>query len=54
MVDANGKVYQNNRVNNVSDQPAATAAADHHAEAVYKDAHIGSVANLSPYHHLNW
>jgi hypothetical protein len=53
MGDANGKSYGNNCVNNVSDQPAATAAA-HPAEATYEDAHIRSVANLSPYHHLNW
>jgi hypothetical protein len=53
MVDANGKPYhQNNRVNNVADQP--TAAAQAAPNAGYKDAFIGSVANLSPYHHLNW
>ncbi len=53
MVDANGKPYQqNNRVNNIADQPAATAQAA--PNAGYKDAFIGSVANLSPYHHLNW
>jgi Retrotransposon gag protein len=52
MVDANGKPYQqNNRVNNVADQPAAAQAAP---AAGYEDAFIGSVANLSPYHHLNW
>jgi hypothetical protein len=52
MVDANGKPYQqNNRVNNVADQPIAAQAAP---TAGYKDAFIGSVANLSPYHHLNW
>ncbi len=49
MVDDNGKPYESNRVNNITDQPAARQA-----EIVYKDAHIGSVANLSPYHHLNW
>ncbi len=52
MVDTNGKPYQsqnqNNRVNNVAEQPAAAA------EAGYEDAFISSVANLSPYHHLNW
>ncbi len=53
MVDANGKPYQqNNRINNVADQPAAAAQAA--PTAGYKDAFIGSVANLSPYHHLNW
>ncbi len=63
MVDANGKPYQNqnqngNRINNVADQnpaAAATSTAAHPAlEAGYEDAFIGSVANLSPYHHLNW
>ena len=48
MVDANGKPYQQN---NVADQPAAAQAA---TAAGYEDAFIGSVANLSPYHHLNW
>jgi hypothetical protein len=52
MVDANGKPYQqNNRVNNVADQPAAAQIAPNSG---YKDAFIGSVAKLSPYHHLNW
>jgi hypothetical protein len=59
MVDANGKPYQNNRVNNVADQGPATAApaaaaARPASEAGYEDAFIGSLANLSPYHHLNW
>jgi hypothetical protein len=57
MVDANGKPYQNqnqnNRVNNVAKQPAASAAAAA-PEAGYEDTFVGSVANLSPYHHLNW
>jgi hypothetical protein len=53
MVDANGKPYQqNNCVNNVADQPAAVAQAS--SPTGYEDAFIGSVANLSPYHHLNW
>jgi len=52
MVDANSKLYQqNNRVNNVADQPAAAQAAP---TANFEDTFIGSVANLSPYHHLNW
>jgi hypothetical protein len=52
MVDANGKPYQqNNRVNNLADQLAAAQAAP---TAGFEDAFIGSVANLSPYHHLNW
>jgi hypothetical protein len=58
MVDANGKPYQNqnqnNRVNNVAEQPAAAAAAAAAPEAGYEDAFVGSVANLSLYHHLNW
>jgi hypothetical protein len=54
MVDDNGKVYHNNRVNNVSDQPATAASAAHPAEVIYEDAHIGLVANLSLYYHLNW
>jgi hypothetical protein len=60
MVDANGKPYQNqnqnNRVNNVADQATAAAAAPAKpaSEAGYEDAFIGSVTNLSPYHHLNW
>jgi hypothetical protein len=59
MVDANGNPYQNNRVNNVTDQGPATAApaaaaARPASEAGYEDAFIGSLANLSPYHHLNW
>ena len=59
MVDANHKPYQNNRINNVADQNTATAtpaaaAARPASEAGYDDAFIGSLANLSPYHHLNW
>jgi hypothetical protein len=59
MVDANGKPYQNqsqnNRINNVAEQPAAAAAAAcPNPEAGYEDAFIGSFANFSPYHHLNW
>jgi hypothetical protein len=50
-VDANGKPYQSHRINNVADKSTNSAC---QAEAFYKDAHIGSVANLSPYHHLNW
>ncbi len=50
MVDAVGKPYENNCINNVTDQPAAARP----AEVTYEDAHIGSVANLSPYYHLNW
>jgi hypothetical protein len=53
MVDGNCKPYQqNNCVNNVTDQPAAAAQAA--PNAGYEDAFIRSVANLSPYHHLNW
>ncbi len=49
MVDAKGKAYENNHVNKVADKPTARQA-----KAVYEDSHIGSVTNLSPYHHLNW
>jgi hypothetical protein len=49
MVNANGKPYQqNNCINNVADQPAAAPSAPN---AGYEDAFIGSVTNLSPYHH---
>jgi hypothetical protein len=51
MVDATGKPYEYNHVNNVADKSANHAR---QPEAVYKDAHIRSVANLTPYHHLNW
>jgi hypothetical protein len=45
MVDANGKKYES-WVNNVAD--------DKKDELKYEDAHVGAVANLNPYHHLNW
>ncbi len=48
MVDANGKKYKQ-RVNNVAETEEKP---DEKAE--YEDAHVGAVANLSPYHHLNW
>jgi hypothetical protein len=51
MVDANGKQYKSNRVNNMADKSANSAR---QAEAIYDYTHIGSVANPSPYHHLNW
>ncbi len=58
MVDANGKPYQNqnqnNHVNNVAEQPATAAAAAAPPDAGYEDTFVDSVANLSPYHHLNW
>ncbi len=50
MVDANGKKYEQ-RVNNVAETEEKS---DEKAEQEYKDAHVGAVANLSPYHHLNW
>ncbi len=50
MVDANGKKYQQ-RVNNVAENEERP---DEKAEPEYEDAHVGAVANLSPYHHLNW
>jgi hypothetical protein len=46
MVDANGKAYDNNRVNNVAEE--------NKPEQEYEYAQEGAVANLSPYHHLNW
>jgi len=49
MVDANGKKYES-RVNNVAEKDDSVDQ----AEPQYEDAHIGAVANLSPYHHLNW
>jgi hypothetical protein len=50
MVDANGKKYEQ-RVNNVAENEEKP---DEKAEPEYEDAHVGAVANLSPYHHLNW
>ncbi len=52
MVDANGKPYQSNRVNNVANKSANTNGPQQ--ETVYEDAFVGSVSNLNPYHHLNW
>ncbi len=49
MVDANGKRYES-RVNNVAEKDDA----GEQPEPQYEEAHIGAVANLSPYHHLNW
>ena len=50
MVDANGKRYES-RINNVAEKDKK---ADEKPEQQCKDTHIGAVANLSPYHHLNW
>ena len=50
MVDANGKKYEQ-RVNNVAENEEKPGEK---AEPEYEDAHVGAVANLSPYHHLNW
>jgi len=50
MVDANGKRYEQ-RVNNVAENEEKL---NEKAEPEYEDAHVGAVANLSPYHHLNW
>jgi hypothetical protein len=50
MVDANVKKYEQ-RVNNVAETEEKS---DEKAEPEYEDAHVGAVANLSPYHHLNW
>jgi hypothetical protein len=53
MVDANGKPYQSNRVNNVADK-SANANGPQQQQPAYEDAFVGSVSNLNPYHHLNW
>jgi hypothetical protein len=50
MVDANGKKYES-RINNVAEKDENV---EEKPEQQYEDAHIGAVANLSPYHHLNW
>jgi hypothetical protein len=50
MVDANGKRYEQ-RVNNVAENEEKPTE---RAEPEYEDAHVGAVANLNPYHHLNW
>ncbi len=50
MVNANGKKYEQ-RVNNVAETEEKL---DEKVEPEYEDAHVGAVANLSPYHHLNW
>jgi len=50
MVDANGKRYEQ-RVNNVAENEEKP---EEKAEPEYEDAHVGAVANLNPYHHLNW
>jgi hypothetical protein len=50
MVDANSKKYES-RVNNVAEKDENI---DEKPDQQYEDAHIGAVANLSPYHHLNW
>ncbi len=49
MVDANGKKYES-RINNVADDENV----EEKEEPQYEDAHVGAVANLNPYHHLNW
>jgi hypothetical protein len=50
MVDTKGKKYKQ-RVNNVAEKDKKAEESD---EPQYDDAHMGAVANLSPYHHLNW
>jgi hypothetical protein len=49
MVNANSKKYETSRVNNVTDKQDTRTS-----EPVYEDTNVGPVANLSPYHHLNW
>ncbi len=50
MVCANGKKYEQ-RVNNIAEKDEKT---EERPEPQYEDAHVGAVANLSAYHHLNW
>jgi hypothetical protein len=50
MVDTNGKKYEQ-RVNKVAENEEKPGEK---AEPEYEDAHVGAVANLSPYQHLNW
>jgi hypothetical protein len=50
MVDASGKKYEQH-VNNITEKDEKI---EEKAEPQYEDAHVGAVANLSPYHHLNW
>jgi hypothetical protein len=52
MVDANGKPYESNWVNNMANKSAS--GNPHQPEPIYEDAFFGSVTNLNPYHHLNW
>jgi hypothetical protein len=49
MVNANWKKYESH-VNNVAEKEDA----GDQPKPQYEEAHIGAVANLSPYHHLNW
>ncbi len=50
LVDANGKKYES-LINNVAEKDKNV---DEKPDQQYEDAHVGAVANLSPYHHLNW
>jgi len=47
--NAKGKPFENNHVKNV-----AKKQEDSGANQKYEDAQVGAIANLSPYHHLNW
>jgi len=49
MTDANGKPYENSRINNIAEKQE-----DWISGQKYKEAQVGAVNNLSPYHHLNW
>jgi hypothetical protein len=49
MIDANGKKYES-RINNVAEKDDNV---EEKPQQEYEDAHIGAVANLNPYHHLN-
>jgi hypothetical protein len=48
-VDANGKKHESSHVNNV-----AAKQEDSDSSKKNKDTHVGVIAFLSPYHHLNW
>ncbi len=49
MVDANGKKYNSSHINNMVDKQE-----DWGAEQQYEDIHVGAIANLTLYNHLNW
>ena len=46
--------YTSNRLPRVNNVAENEEKPEEKAEPEYEDAHVGAVANLSPYHHLNW